>query len=405
MQRTLVLSMPPYAHATRTRKAALAYMALGPVMFLAPQGVGRTGKRDDAGTEVRDGIIVHHATVGKVNNRPTRWSQIRNLVACYVPALGRVTRHALRTRAEVVHVTGLPLLPVALLHRSRYSSTLVLDVNERPASVGAEGSLFAVLARVEPLLLRWAQPRADIVTVVTAGHADILSQDHGFRDVTVVRNAPRRDWRAVWTPPPAHEPAVDLHVVTVGTLFEGRGFESMIDAVAIARRAGVNIQLDIYGGGRPDYLEALRDRAKSLALQDLVEFCGRVPASEVSATYLKGDIGLALYEPGDAGNDSLSNKLLEVVATGRPVLAGDLPENRRFVTHHDVGWLTATDPYSLAVALQECIKPGELERVTLNCRALAEAALTWEQEFQPVADQLSRLTTSSRSKTRVGTEQ
>ncbi|MCO1653881.1 glycosyltransferase family 4 protein [Pseudonocardia humida] len=388
--RYLVLSMAPYRYATRTRKAAVAYRDRGPVTFLSLQGVGRTGKRDSAGTRLTDGVSVHQVPLRTPSTAPTVPSQLSNLLRSYLPAFGRLVREVWRRDGDVVHVTGVPLLVLGLLHQARHGSRLVLDVNERPASVSATGSLFALFRRVEPLLLRAGARRADVTLVVTPGHATLLTSDHGFGEVIVVRNAPLAGWRSAYTAPPAHRAGV-LRVVTVGTLFEGRGLEQLIHAVRIARDRGTRVELDVHGAGRPDYAESLVELATRLQVTHQVRFHGRLDGSRVSQAYLAGHLGVALYEPTDAGNDSLSNKILECVTTGRPVLAGDLPENRRFVVDNKVGWLTPVTAEGIAESLVARAAEDDLDDLAGRCRELGDRELTWEAEFGAVFRALDRL--------------
>ena len=99
-----------------------------------------------------------------------------------------------------------------------------------------------------------------------------------------------------------------LRIATVGSIFEGRAFEIMIEAIALLRRGGTQVELDIYGPGRPEYLRSLEHDIEKFGLQDDVRMHGALERNDVAAVYLNADLGLALYEPGDAGNDSLSNK-------------------------------------------------------------------------------------------------
>jgi glycosyltransferase involved in cell wall biosynthesis len=382
--------MAPYRYATRTRKAAVAYHDRGPVTFLSLQGVGRTGKRDSAGTRTTDGVSVHQVPLRPPSTAPTVPSQLSNLLRSYLPAFGRLVREVWRRDADVVHVTGVPLLVLGLLHQARHGSLLVLDVNERPASVSASGSLFAVFRWVEPLLLKAGSRRADVTLVVTPGHATLLTVDHGFDDVTVVRNAPLASWRCAYTAPPVRE-AGELRVVTVGTLFEGRGLEQLIRAVRIARHRDTRVELDVHGAGRPDYTASLVELVTRLQITDQVRFHGRLDSVRVSETYLTGHLGVALYEPTDAGNDSLSNKILECVSTGRPVLAGDLPENRRFVVDNKVGWLTSVTAEDIAESLVARAAEGDFDALAGRCRVLGDRELTWEAEFSAVFRALDRL--------------
>jgi glycosyltransferase involved in cell wall biosynthesis len=250
--------------------------------------------------------------------------------------------------------------------------------------------LFALFRHVEPWLLRVGSRRADVTLVVTPGHGTMLTTDHGFDDVLVVRNAPLAGWRSAFAPPPGRAAGV-LRVVAVGTLFEGRGLEPLLRGVGLARDRGSRVELDVHGTGRPDYAASLVELVTALHLDDQVRFHGHLDGARVSAAYLAGHVGVALYEPGDAGNDSLSNKILECVTTGRPVIAGDLPENRSFVMGNEVGWLTAVTAEGIADALIVCAVDEGLEPLARRCRDLGDRELTWEAEFDAVFRALDRL--------------
>ncbi|MCW4602533.1 glycosyltransferase [Janibacter hoylei] len=302
-----------------------------------------------------------------------------------MPALMRIFSIAWSTPADVVHVTGVHLIPVALAHNARHRSTIVLDINERPASVKARGSLFGALSWIEPLLIKAAAPRAGVVTVVTPGHAKQLSEELGVEGALVVRNAPLASWRSGWVEPPSSPP---LRVVTVGGLFLGRALEMLIRAVGQVHRETHNITLTIVGTGRPEYLASLRALIDSEALGEVVELREGIESHEVSAMYTRGHVGLALYEGADPGNDSLSNKIIETVSSGRPVLAGDLPENRAFVMEYRVGWLTKVTEEGIAESLRGILRLSrdELRAMGQRCFEIGGETLTWEREFRKVID-------------------
>lgn len=91
-------------------------------------------------------------------------------------------------------------------------------------------------------------------------------------------------------------------------------------------------------------------------------------------------VGTALYENVDAANDSLSNKIFECVVSGRPVIASDLSENRRFVQENEVGWLTDVAAGDLADLLR-AIYEMRSNLSTLSRRVFERSAtMTWENE-------------------------
>lgn len=384
----LVLSLGPLPNATRTRKAARSYADAGhEVRFLGLQRAGRAVRGVEAGSQEYDGIIAHHVAVRTPDFGGSAISQLRNALLSFVPAFVRMLSASLKAPAEVVHVTGVHLLLLAMVHRLKFGSHIVMDINERPASVTAKGSLFGAISRFEPLLLRAAVPRASVITVVAPGHARLMREVYGAESPLVVRNAPLSSWRPGWAGPPEAPP---LHVVTVGSIFPGRALEMLIRATGQVVRQGHQIRVSIWGGGRPDYLESLQCLIEQGRLEGAVTLEGRIEPSGASRAYATGHVGLALYEATDPGNDSLSNKIIETVASGRPVLAGNLPENRAFVTELEVGWLTDVTEDGIAEALVRIsqMPHSELEDLAAHCHRTADARLTWEKEFGAVLDEV-----------------
>lgn len=377
----LVVTLDAYRFSTRSRKAAIQYLSVAPTTFLGLSGAGRTGRWDKPGNFVADGVDVRQLYIKQLWVAPTWRSQIRNLFLGYVPALARMAIVVLRTPADVVHVTGAPLVLLGLLHRARFGSRMVLDVNERPGVVAAKGSLASTFSRVELSLLRHASRRVDVATVVTHGDIEGVSA-LGFRTVALVRNAPLTTWRAPYTPPPDVD-GCGLKAVVIGTVYEGRGYEILLRALAKVKHQR-NIHVKIYGPGREDYLASLKRLTQALDITDRVEWMGRTDSSEVSAAYLSAHVGLVLYETFDSGNDGLSNKILECVSTGRPVIAGDLPENRRFVTENGVGWLTDVTVDALAEALRSACLGEDIAALGAKCRQYGDTWLNWESEFATV---------------------
>jgi glycosyltransferase involved in cell wall biosynthesis len=379
--RMLVVTLDAYRFSTRSRKAAIQYVSVAPTTFLGLSGAGRTGRWDRPGDFVADGVDVRQVYVRQPWVAPTLRSQIHNVFISYLPALARMAKLTLSIPADVVHVTGAPLTLLGLLHRARFGSRMVLDIPERPGAVAARGSVASIFSRVELPFLRFASRRVDVATVVTHGDVSAVST-LGFRTVALVRNAPLSNWRAPYTPPPDVD-GDRLAAVVVGTIFEGRGYEILLRAMAKVKHQR-DIRLKISGPGREDYLASLKSLTEQLDITDRVEWMGPIDSSEVSAAYLSADVGLVLYEPVDPGNDGLSNKILECVSTGRPVIAGDLPENRLFVTANGVGWLTDVSVDALAEALRSAGLGEDVAAICAKCRQYGDTWLNWESEFAKV---------------------
>lgn len=386
-RRVLVISLAPFKFATRSRKAASVLARTSSTVHLSPARVGRNKMWDKAGSWMDQGVEIVQVPAAQPRTEPTRSNQVFNIMICYLPAFLRMSLQTIRRRADVVFVSGPSLIALGLLHKMLFRSELILDINERPGMVGAKGSAAAVFSRMETRILKLTASFVDTATVVTYADVEIV-RSLGFNRVKLVRNVPMSSWKAPYERPPLSRSTAagrnaGLRAIAMGSVFEGRGYESLIEAIAIANQTS-SVRLVICGPTRDAYLSSLVALAKSFEVDDLVEFKDPVPSNEVSATYLDADVGMVLYESLDPGNDGLSNKLFECVASGRPVIASDLPENHRFVWEHQVGWLTQTDAASIAKAMVEAFEPARLLELAEHCRAFGDDTLNWEAEFLPL---------------------
>lgn len=380
--KVLVLTIEPYRFSTRAGKAARSYRTLAEVSFVALARAGRTRRWDEPGCFIRDGVQVVQLPIAAPWLSPTRVNQIRNLLWCYIPALLRMIASALRVRADVVHVTGVHLGVVGVLHCLRFRSKFVLDVTERPGMVTSSGSITSIFAKCERPILRALARVAGLVTVATDDDVPVLA-GLGFKKVHLLRNAPSQDWRAPFVAPSKLQVDGTLQAVVIGSIFEGRGYEMLLRSLARAK-AQARVKIAICGPGRQEYLAELKQMARDLGVSRDVEWVGPIEGGEVSQRYLEAHLGLVLYESSDAGNDGLSNKLMECVSTGRPVIAGDLPQNRRFIERHHVGWVAPLTAEGLASVLVDAAKTDRMEALADTCRGLGDSWLNWEAEFAPV---------------------
>ncbi|MDQ0726309.1 glycosyltransferase [Microbacterium sp. W4I20] len=382
----LIVSLAGIRYATRPRKAARELARSYRVRYLALQSSGRGGRVDEAGVFDSDGIAVHQVRV-----RPRRpgggiAAKLFNLLVSYLPAFIRLFWVAAKTPAAVILIANPVLAPIALVHRARFRSQVVLDVAERPGAIAARDSLASIFSRLEPLTLGSLARRDAIATVAVPSDANDL-RTVGFRTVLPLRNVPLSSWRAPYVAPVGDD---ELRCVVIGSVFEGRAYEILIEAMALCAQKDVRVRLRIVGPGTDQYLQQLHSLTEERGASDVITWSGAIQGDEVSRTYLDSHVGLVLYEPDDPGNDGLSNKILECVSSGRPVLAGDLPENRLFVTEHRVGWLTQVTAESIADALIRIRAEADLSEISERCRALGDSSLTWEADFAAVAQALSK---------------
>lgn len=377
----LVVSLQPFNYATRTRKAALTLSKNHEVEFLSLAGIGRAGTWDKAGVRYENGVRIRQIFVPRTISEPSKINHLRNIVGVYFPGILKLLYAVFRTKSDWIVVTSVILSPLGFFHKYIYRSRLIVDVNEKPASAPSPDSLSSLAARIEPIILRLVVRYSDLITTVAPGHLKTLKESFSANNGILVRNAPLKEWISDTNNSVFRE---TLTAILVGSLFEGRALESLIDAIKIAVERGSNFNVHVYGRGRSSYIETLRQRAISSGVADRILFFDSIPPERVSETYQKGHLGLVLYDTRFEANDSLSNKILECVASGRPVLATNLEENAAFVAEYSVGLTCEGTPESIADGLIEFEKKNQHVQMEKHCKNLGKSLFYWEKEYSQV---------------------
>jgi glycosyltransferase involved in cell wall biosynthesis len=178
----------------------------------------------------------------------------------------------------------------------------------------------------------------------------------------------------VVNPPPRRQV---LEILAVGRLVPKKGFDILIAALGdIARAGGLAMRARIAGGGEEE--GNLRRQIASLPAGASVELLGELTNEDVIG--LMGDCDLFVIpcrvtETGD--RDGIPVVLMEAMACGRCVIAGDLVTIRELVRDGDTGiMIPSEDQAALAEVLQKLANNRD------DIDAFGRRARAWvEQEF------------------------
>lgn len=185
-----------------------------------------------------------------------------------------------------------------------------------------------------------------------------------------------------------------LHLVAVGRLVSKKGFEHLIDAVAIASGRGIDVTAEIIGTG--ELAGSLRDAAAAAGVADRVRFAGARTPDEVAVAVRDADAFVLPNVIADDGDrDSMPVVTKEAMASAVPVITTDCVANPEMVDE-TVGWLVPpADADALADAIEAVHALSPSERHALGCagRARVETDFAIETEtarLLAVIDDLAR---------------
>lgn len=157
-----------------------------------------------------------------------------------------------------------------------------------------------------------------------------------------------------FTPTPRTRPeGAPLRILSSGRLVEKKGFDVLIEALALLRDRGRDFEAEIAGSGPLE--PTLRAQIDRLGLGDRVTLTGQPLLQEDLPGFMAGgDIyTLACVRAPDGDIDGLPQMLMEAMACERPVVSTDLVGIPDLVRDEETGLLVPPeDPVALAGALE-----------------------------------------------------
>ncbi len=166
-----------------------------------------------------------------------------------------------------------------------------------------------------------------------------------------------------------------------GSLISYEGLDTLIDAVDVLVRQGVEVRVDIVGDG--EARGQLEEQVRCLGLSDRIRFLGRV--SPDSAREILGNCALVCIprKPYKVCEIVPPIKLVEALAMGKPVVVPDLPVFRDEMGESGAGWFFRAGD---ATDLAHVINLALADRVTLSaCAARAREYCVAQRCWQDFA--------------------
>ena len=371
-----------YDEDPRVRREAESLVAAGrPVDVF---GLRRDG---DAPRGELDGVTVHRLDVRRHQGAGLA-TYLLEYAAFLVRSSWALTRAYPRRRYALVQVHTPPdLLAFAGLPLRLVGVPILLDLHE--AMPEFFRSRFPRASNpIAHRLLLWSE-RLSIglarraVTVNQAMADRLVGLGVPGHKVGVVANSPslaRFDAGRFERRPFAEDGTVRL--VYAGALTPTYEVDVAIRAVAElrSRRPELVIGFDVYGRG--DAAVPWSALAAELGVGEAVTFHGRIPIEDVPLAIARADIGIAPTRRDPFTDVSLSTKVFEYAAMGKPVVASHLPMVERTFPEGTVRTYEPGDPLSLAAAIEAIVDDPLAREAAVERTAGIVAGAAWEREAE-----------------------
>lgn len=145
-------------------------------------------------------------------------------------------------------------------------------------------------------------------------------------------------------------------ILGVGRLVAKKGFDTLLESLHVLASQGMSFRCRLIGDGPQQ--SRLADLAGSTPLAGRVELCGEKSHSQVLDELAQADLFVLPCRPAaDGDRDGIPVVLMEAMAAGVPVIAGDLPAIRELVANDSTGLLVPpADRQSLTDAIRALLE-------------------------------------------------
>ena len=278
---------------------------------------------------------------------------------------------ALAAKADVYHFHDPELIALGLaLKVLRPAAAVVYDVHEDyPSMMRVKYWIPIALRPIVAECVQVANAAAGLLLdgIVTADPS-VLKDFEGTagKKAIVQYNFPKASMFTAQTTK-ISAPVADL--VYIGGMSDRAGTYVLLDALALLAERGLRVSARLAGYTDGEVgRSAIRARIQTLGLTEQVEFCGRIPHSEVPAWIHSGRIGIVTLQPIDKFLKNIPTKMFEYWACGLPVIASDLPPIRQFLEDEKNGlFFNPRSPEDLAHAIRRLVEsPRECHRMGTN---------------------------------------
>lgn len=252
--------------------------------------------------------------------------------------------------------------------------------------------------RIKAFEQRYANS-ADLVIVPDRERGQVMSDElHLARPPLVVANAPLHRYdstgEALSDALAAQGKSFSRVVLRQGQIGPGHAIEATLHSIPMWNSPDWGFA--VMGPSESDYVRSLVELAEATGVAPQFAVLPLVPYDKLHQYTPGAHVGHALYEPihvNHAYSTTASNKLLEYMAAGLPLLVSDRPSSRAFVEMRGCGVSAdESSPESIALAVNTLLGDSDLaHRLGVAGAGAFEEEFNYEHQFMPVLEAFQSL--------------
>lgn len=287
--------------------------------------------------EIFHGVYIHRLPLTK--RRGNKFRYLFEYMATTILGMWKLTSLHLKRKFDIVHIHNMPdILVLAGMIANWTGAKLVLDIHDPMSellqtnyNIDESHIIMKIIKMQEWICYRLADhlitvslPMRENVASKSGRSQEMIKVVHNYPDLSMF---PIRNDNEQW---PHNRGSFVL--LYSGTITEHYRLDIAVKATAAAAKHIPGIRLVMLGYG--NRLEQALSLAAELGIEHLVKHIKPVQQERVREIIASADLGLSTHQAGLFGDLYFSNKILEFMSQGLPVLSSDTYTIRQYI-HQD----------------------------------------------------------------------
>jgi glycosyltransferase involved in cell wall biosynthesis len=363
----------------RVWQEALALRAFGyEVTIICPKGHGCTKS-----FEVLEGVHIYRYYLPV--EADSAYGYALEYAASLFMEFALSLRIAVTRGFDVIHGCNPPdtIFLIALFYKA-FGKRFIFDHHDinpelYEAKFGKRDFWYRLVRRLE----RWTFATANVSIATNESYRRIAIERGGMNPsrVFVVRSGADLARVRALPPRPGLRRGKKYLVGYVGVIGKQEGLDLLLESIAYMRRTLRRDDTHFIVVGDGTELVALRHLSRQLAIEDCVEFTGRLPDTALWEILSTADVCVNPDRANEMNDKSTMNKILEYMALGKPIVQFDLTEGRCSAGEASA-YARANDIADFAIKLCKLLDDPERRRVMGAIgRRRVEDGLAWHHQI------------------------
>src|SRR3954453_16916504 len=338
--------------------------------------------------EVDNGVTLYRLPLRRRRGGPL--SYLVDYFSFFVAATITVARLHLRHRYRAVQGNTMPdVIVFTALVPQLLGAKVVAFMKEPTPELGGTKYGSARVGRFLRLVEQAALRFADLAYTVTEDLKEAyVSRGAGADKIRVVLNGPDERHLLRYRTDAAPDPEF-FTAICHGLVDERYGHDTMVRAVAIARKKIPGLRLRITGSG--DYVPELESLIREGGLQDCIEYLGWLDMPGLVDELCRADVGIVAQKSSPYSNLVHTNKMYEYMLLEKPVVASRLSSTARYFGDDAVQYFEPASAESLADALVAVYEDPVRRKSMVTAASELCQAYGWDAQKQIYLSAYDRL--------------